>query len=69
PDTIVESLKEHLQRVKRLHLQDLEHGYGSVYLPFALDRKYPNTSRGWVCPSNLGRTFILWRDILYRGTE
>lgn len=48
PDSAVESLEEHLQAVKRLHQQDLEQGYGSVYLPFALERKYPNADRQWI---------------------
>jgi len=33
--------------VKRLHQQDLKKGYGSVELPFALKRKYPNADREW----------------------
>ena len=48
PDSVIEPLKEHLQRVKRLHEEDLAKGYGSVYLPDALDRKYPNASREWI---------------------
>jgi integron integrase len=48
PASLETSLKEHLQRVKRLHEKDLARGYGSVYLPFALERKYPNASREWV---------------------
>ncbi|MGC8713600.1 MAG: integron integrase [Leptodesmis sp.] len=48
PDSVVEALREHLQTVKRLHQQDLAQGYGSVYLPFALGRKYPNAERNWV---------------------
>ena len=48
PDSAVESLEEHLQAVKRLHQQDLEQGYGSVYLPFALERKCPNADRQWI---------------------
>ncbi|GAB4340901.1 MAG: integron integrase [Leptolyngbyaceae cyanobacterium] len=48
PDSVVEALREHLQTVKRLHQQDLAQGYGSVYLPFALGRKYPNAERDWV---------------------
>jgi len=47
PDSLIAPLQEHLQRVKRLHEQDLARGYGSVYLPYALDRKYPNASREW----------------------
>jgi integron integrase len=48
PDSVVDVLKEYLQGIKRLHQQDLEQGYGSVYLPFALERKYPNAEREWV---------------------
>jgi len=48
PDSVIEPLKEHLQRVKRLHEEDLAKGYGSVYLPDALDRKYPNAGREWI---------------------
>ena len=49
-------LQEHLQRVKALHQQDLAHGFGSVYLPDALARKYPNADKEWgwqyVFPAN-----------------
>ena len=48
PTSIVEDLKSHLQSVKRLHQQDLEQAYGSVYLPFALERKYPNADCQWI---------------------
>jgi integron integrase len=48
PASVIELLREHLQVVKRLQQQDLEKGYGSVYLPFALERKYPNASREWI---------------------
>jgi integron integrase len=48
PDSLIAPLQEHLQRVKRLHEEDLARGYGSVYLPFALERKYPNADREWL---------------------
>jgi len=48
PDGVVAPLQEHLQRVKRLHERDLAQGYGSVYLPSALERKYPNADREWI---------------------
>lgn len=48
PDSLTDPLHEHLQRVQRLHEQDLAKGYGSVYLPYALERKYPNAQREWV---------------------
>jgi site-specific recombinase XerD len=34
--------------VKLLHDEDLVRGFGSVYLPYALEPKYPNASREWV---------------------
>lgn len=47
PDPLREPLLRHLERVKALHQLDLRQGYGQVYLPFALERKYPNASRQW----------------------
>jgi integron integrase len=47
PSTLSAPLKAHLQRVKALHQQDLEAGFGAVYLPYALDKKYPNAGRDW----------------------
>jgi integron integrase len=47
PRTLIEPLRTHLSRVRLLHERDLEEGYGRVYLPFALDRKYPNADRDW----------------------
>jgi len=38
-------LKAHLSNVKKLHKADLDAGYGDVYLPEALARKYRNASR------------------------
>jgi integrase len=48
PDSVRESLVDHLHYVKFLHQQDLEKGYGAVNLPFALERKYPNAEREWI---------------------
>ena len=47
PDQLREPLQAHLSVVRQLHQSDLEKGYGAVYLPFALDRKYPNANREW----------------------
>lgn len=47
PGRLIEPLRVHLDKVKLLHEQDLKNGYGSVYLPYALERKYPNASREW----------------------
>ncbi|MCK5830775.1 MAG: integron integrase [Methylococcales bacterium] len=37
----------HLQRVKLIHEKDLLAGHGAVYLPFALNKKYPNAETEW----------------------
>lgn len=47
PTMLVEPLKAHLKQVKVLHDQDVAEGFGEVYLPYALDRKYPNAAREW----------------------
>jgi integron integrase len=47
PVALVDPLSVHLARVKRLHEADLAEGFGAVYLPHALERKYPNASREW----------------------
>ncbi len=47
PNSIAEDLKVHLQKVRLQHQQDLTQGYGSVYLPFALERKYPHAGYEW----------------------
>ncbi|MGH8592088.1 MAG: integron integrase [Gammaproteobacteria bacterium] len=47
PQSLAVPLKDHLVRVKKLHEADLEAGYGEVYLPDALARKYPGAPRQW----------------------
>ncbi len=47
PESLIEPLRNHLVRVKERHDQDLHEGSGRVYLPHALDRKYPNAGREW----------------------
>jgi hypothetical protein len=37
----------HLQKVKLLHDEDMAAGYGEVFLPYALTRKYPDAPRQW----------------------
>jgi integron integrase len=48
PDGVIEPLRQHLEQVKVLHEKDMNNGHGSVYLPFALERKYPNASKEWI---------------------
>ncbi|MBI4641102.1 MAG: integron integrase, partial [Candidatus Tectomicrobia bacterium] len=47
PLSLKKPLQEHLDNVKRLHEKDLREGFGEVYLPFALEKKYPNANRQW----------------------
>ena len=47
PAILVDPLQEHLRRVRMIHQQDLDRGYGSVYLPYALERKYPTAHEEW----------------------
>ena len=47
PQRLVEPLQQHLDIVKRLHQADLDQGYGAVYLPHALARKYPQAPKEW----------------------
>lgn len=47
PKFIYPPLKAHLKEVKALHDRDLANGHGVVYLPEALERKYPSAAREW----------------------
>jgi integron integrase len=47
PAKLSEPLQRHLVKIKAQHEQDLADGFGSVDLPFALERKYPNAHREW----------------------
>ena len=48
PESLIQPLQTHLQKVKQTHEIDLSKGFGSVYLPYALDRKYPNAGKAWI---------------------
>jgi integron integrase len=47
PLSLVKTLQEHLEQVKALHMQDFSQGYGTVYMPFALGKKFPYAARDW----------------------
>ena len=47
PVSLVAPLKAHLDKVKSLHEEDLAQGYGAVYMPQALGKKYPYAARDW----------------------
>lgn len=46
-DELILPLRRHLGVVKTIHEKDLKDGFGSVYLPYALERKYPRAPRQW----------------------
>lgn len=48
PESLVEPLRLHLKRTRLLHEEDLSADYGCVYLPYALERKYPSAPPEWV---------------------
>ena len=47
PESVVQSLQAHLGKVRTLHRRDLAEGYGDVWLPHALSRKYPRAGYEW----------------------
>ncbi|MFA9374194.1 MAG: integron integrase [Poseidonibacter sp.] len=56
PLKIKDELKIQVEKVKEIHQKDLENGYGSVYIPYALERKFPKakfeTKWQYVFPMN-----------------
>jgi integron integrase len=47
PEEIKLQLEAHLKYVKKQHEADLSRGYGMVFLPDALERKYRNANKEW----------------------
>jgi integron integrase len=47
PESLRSSLQTHLQRVRRMYESDLDRGVAGVFLPYALERKYPSAAREW----------------------
>lgn len=47
PDELMEPLRRHLENRRTLFEQDIAAGHGTVYLPNALERKYPNAPGEW----------------------
>jgi integron integrase len=44
---VIGPLQEHLERVRLRHQEDVDQGGGSVYLPWAIERKYRGAAREW----------------------
>jgi integrase len=47
PECLQKPLAAHLAQVREIWQKDMVAGYGRVYLPGALERKYPNAAREW----------------------
>ena len=47
PEKLVQPLNRQMEKSKIVHQEDLEAGYGAVYMPNALERKFPNAAREW----------------------
>ena len=49
PEYLKADLRAHLKEVQKLHEKDLAAGYGEVWVPGALERKYPEAAKkfGW----------------------
>lgn len=45
PKTVTTELRDQIKKSKEFHVKDLASGYGSVYLPHALARKYPKAEK------------------------
>jgi integron integrase len=48
PAKSIQAMKDHLRGVKEQHLDDLEQGNGSVYMPQGLIKKYGKSANQWV---------------------
>ncbi|MDL1878868.1 integron integrase [Cytophagia bacterium CHB2] len=47
PEGVIAPLQKHLFEIKKQHEADLQAGLGAVYMPYALDRKYPHKNKEW----------------------
>jgi integron integrase len=47
PESVIAPLQNHLLEVKKQHAADLKAGFGTVFMPYALDRKYPHKNKEW----------------------
>ena len=47
PEKLIDDLNSHIKMVWSLYNQDREQNVPGVYLPYALQRKYPNAGKEW----------------------
>jgi integrase len=72
PQALVAPLQTQLRYARHLHAADLATGHGAVYLPHALDRKYPNAATDWrwqyIFPASKSVPIIRSRNISGRAS-
>ncbi|MCB9503309.1 MAG: integron integrase [Deferribacteres bacterium] len=47
PEIAIDAIQTQLQSVKKVHEKDVQDGFGSVEMPYALAKKYPNADKEW----------------------
>jgi len=47
PELIKHDLSVYLKKIKTIHEEDINAGFGEVFLPESLGRKYPNAAKEW----------------------
>ena len=47
PERFLPELRAHLETVREIHIRDLRHGFGEVFMEQGLARKYPRAGREW----------------------
>jgi integron integrase len=47
PENLIAPLQAQMEVARRIHARDLEAGHGAVYMPDALERKYPASASAW----------------------
>ncbi len=47
PERLLPVLRRHVAETKRLHRMDLQEGFGAVWMPSSLTRKYPAAAHEW----------------------
>ncbi len=62
PDIMRKILKSQIEKIKMIHENDIRNGNGTVYLPYAIERKFVNANRDLKCqylfPSKKIRSII-----------
>lgn len=48
PESLNVPLQQHLEKAQVIYQKDLAEGFGSVYLPNALSKKYKNADKEWI---------------------